>query len=166
MSEPILDPDYWKRRLAEAGAERHHAVFRCPSTRWRAIAEAHRKILAATIGNTKSVLDVGCGWGRLLDLMPVDWRGIYLGVDISPDFIALAVLEHPDKMFMRANLLTGLPLLGGHARFDWAVLVSIRPMVKRNLNDDTWTRYEIHIRCAAKRLLYLEYDESDPGSIE
>lgn len=162
--EPILDPGYWKNRLALQGRdERHKAIFITSKEHWDNIAEAHRRILAQHIHPEHSVLDGGCAWGRLLDLMPIDWRGHYLGVDLSPDFIELAKQEHPDRPFIVGDL-SRLPLQD--KAFDLAILISIRPMVRRNLSDEDWEVMERELKRVARRVLYLEYDPQDPGSIE
>lgn len=166
MTEAILDPNYWRERMLRAtGGNMHHAIFRCSYERWRRIEEKHREILARTIGEDDSVLDCGCGWGRLLDLMPDQWDGAYLGIDLSPDFVAKAERDHPEKggQFLEADLRR-LPSL--YQEFDWAILVSIRPMVRRNCGDEVWAEMEGEIRRVARKLLYLEYDENDEGSIE
>lgn len=162
--EPILDPSYWQSRLTVQGRdERHRAIFITPKENWDAIAEAHRKILAQHVHPEHSVLDAGCAWGRLLDLMPADWRGFYLGVDLSPDFVELAKREHPERPFAVGDLRhLDLP----DDTFDWAVLISIRPMVRRNLSDDAWDEMEKELKRVARNLLFLEYDVSDLGTVE
>jgi ubiquinone/menaquinone biosynthesis C-methylase UbiE len=164
MTEPILSPLYWKNRLEHQGAvERHKAIFITSKMNWDAIAEKHRTILAQHIYPEHSVLDAGCAWGRLLGLMPIDWRGFYLGVDLSPDFIELAKQEHPDRPFIVADL-SDLALRDN--QFDWVVLISIRPMVKRNLGDEAWKQMEKELRRVSRRLLFLEYDVNDNGATE
>lgn len=165
MTEPILCPNYWKRRLQSAPpGQPHHAVFRCPLERWQRIEAAHRRLLARHVGPSDSVLDAGCGWGRLLDLMPPGWSGDYLGVDLSPDFIDLAKILHRGRHFAVGDL-RDLSAFEGRA-FDWAVLVSVRPMVRRNLGDGAWAQMEREVRRLARRVLYLEYDPEDEGDVE
>ena len=161
MTEPINDPLYWKQRLVTA-QERHHSIFRCDKERWLRIEAKHRKILAETIHPEQTVLDAGCGYGRLLDLMPRDWRGYYQGIDLSPAFIDLARREHPRNAFLVSDLRM-IPMLSG--TFDWAILISIRPMVRRNLGDDEWGKMEMELKRVANRLLFLEYDEDDLGEV-
>ncbi len=164
MVEPISDPAYWKRRL-ETASELHHSVFRCPLDRWRRIEAKHRQILAKWIGQTDAVLDAGCGYGRLLDLLPPTWTGPYVGVDLSPDMIARArQREAAGRSFYVADLRHLRFLQDGF--FDWAILISVRPMVLRNLGEEEWQKMEAEIRRVARRLLYLEYDEKDGGSVE
>ena len=161
--EPINDPNYWARRLAVQGKdERHKAIFITSKENWDAIAEKHRMILARHIHPEHSVLDAGCAWGRLLDLMPTDWRGFYQGIDLSPDFIELARREYPQRAFRVADMRQ-IPFLTG--TFDFAVLISIRPMVKRNLGEDEWEKMEKELKRVARNLLVLEYDVNDEGEV-
>lgn len=170
MTEPILDTNYWKRRLEQAKRRHiHEAVFRTSLTNWQAIEEAHRKILAATIEPQDSVLDAGCGWGRLIDLLPQKWEGNYLGVDISPDMVELAQKEHPNNVFHVSDLITDQEFCESWVKagfkFDWAIMISIRPMIKRNLSSEAWDRMEENLRICCDRLLFLEYDSEDLGEI-
>jgi SAM-dependent methyltransferase len=168
VSEPILDPLYWKRRLQAAQqTSLHHAVFRCPLDRWARIEAKHAEVLRVTIGKEESVLDVGCGWGRLLNLCSGWWRGEYLGVDLSPDFIELGKTYWKNRK--RTQFVCGaVPdvTLHTHHAFDWSVCVSIRPMVRRNLGECAWTSVATWLRSVSVKTLYLEYDEADPGSVE
>jgi len=166
MPEPILDPSYWKGRLG-AAVEVHHSIFKCPKDQWDRIAARHQLILANRIGPRQSVFDVGCGYGRLLSLMPVGWNGDYIGVDLSPDMIKIADEMYPDREFWIHDLSKpSRELTPRNWLYDWAVLISIRPMVKRNCGNEVWERMESNVRRWANQLLYLEYDEFDEGSVE
>ena len=175
MTEPILDPSYWEQRLRTA-AELHHSVFRCPLDRWLRIEAKHREILAKLIKPDAALLDAGCGYGRLLTLLPTDWRGPYLGVDLSPALIAKARELHPRRALnhfvvgdLRNLRLTSVVPAGdylGMYRWDYAVLISVRPMVRRNCGDEIWAAMEREIRRVAKKLLFLKYDEAGEGSVE
>lgn len=162
MTEPVLDTSYWKERLERAPKDApHHAVFRCSAELWRRIEEKHRQILTQEIKPGDSILDAGCGWGRLLDLLP-RWDGRYLGVDLSPDFVEKARWLHPTREFVVGDLRR----LDFPDTFQWAVLISIRPMMRRNLGEEEWSKMESELRRVAKRLLFLEYDDTDEGSVE
>lgn len=185
MPEPISDTEYWKKRLQLAPKGREHeAVFRCPKERWQQIEAKHREILARHVGEFDSVLDCGCGWGRLLFMLPNDWNGVYLGVDLSPDFIHKALTETVPEMLRVYNGRDGMPsragafkvcdlrnlasqvFLPGRQKWSWAVMVSVRPMVIRNLGKQEWGRMEYQIRQVAEKLLYLEYDPECEGLVE
>jgi hypothetical protein len=174
VTEAIDNPDYWRTRLllAQRTGHLHHAVFRCGKERWEEIARRHKEILARTIKGHDSVLDCGCGWGRLLELMPETWQGLYLGIDLSPDFVSLGVENNPGKWFQvgdlkeASKLTTGPPPRPFPDVFDWAVMISVRPMIVRNQGQDAWDAMEREIRKVARQLLYLEYDPFDNGSVE
>lgn len=162
-AEDILDPDYWRNRLLSA-RERHTAIFRCPKDRWERIAKKHKKILEGAIKPDDAILDAGCGWGRILDLMPAHWHGYYYGVDLCPDFIRIARDEHPNHTFHCADL--SKELLNRGVTFNLAICVSFRPMIKRNIGPTMWDIIERNIRSVASNILYLEYDENAEGSFE
>lgn len=97
--------------------------------------------------------------------MPDQWVGDYLGVDLSPEFIDLARETFPGRKFIAGDA-GKLILSEGLVRIDWAVMISFRPMVRRNLGDEAWARIEGAVRGVASKLMYLEYDERDEGSVE
>jgi SAM-dependent methyltransferase len=168
MARAILDPTYWKGRLerARAAGTLYHAVYVEQQSRWDAIERKHRAILARTIGPCDSVLDAGCGYGRLLTLMPDDWTGFYRGIDLSYDMVTLARAKYPDWMFAVGDL-RALPFMTTPGKwFEWAVMVSVRAMVIRECGRETWAEMERELRRVARRLLYLEYDPDDSGSVE
>jgi SAM-dependent methyltransferase len=175
MSEPIFDPEYWRGRLAAAsgpGNDLHRAVYLTSLEEWVAIEDRHREILKRYVGRTDNILDAGCGWGRLLRLLPTDWEGEYDGVDLCRDFLEMAVHQSfPPLPFPRERVrfhcgdlrnLSPFP----RRRFDLAVLVSIRPMVIRNVGIQEWDQMERELRRVARRLLFLEYKSDDEGSLE
>lgn len=166
---PVSDPDFWRRRIemAERTGHPHHSVFLCTESKWTAIEEAHRKILAKYIGSSDKVLDAGCGYGRLKAMLPD--CGLYRGIDVSPELIERARHLVPPYMsaseVFRVGDLRYLPEEWGWY-FNWGILVSIRPMIRRNLGDAEWSKMEAELRRCCRKLLYLEYDENDPGSVE
>lgn len=247
MTERVHDPAYWRSRFNDAlrgGPDvMHTAVFRCPLQRWRQIEEKHRQILARHVKDGDSVLDLACGWGRLVFLLPdrTQWQGPYMGVDLSPDFISYALTHTiPAAVASRRGgcafavcdllkLSAKVPLLqervtcktckgtgwkptqcnvcmaepdeegytnhgrgcyvldadGGGSeladscetcngartilfprKWDWGVLVSVRPMIIRNQGQETWDRMEAECRKVCKKLLYLEYDPECEGFVE
>lgn len=175
MTRPVDQTEFWRDRLlrAERMSERHRAVYECTLQQWQAIEEKHREILARCIGPRASILDVGCGWGRLPRLLPPTWEGLYIGIDSSPDFIALAREDWKNHDHRSRMLFYQCTIAEAHewvdtscAKMDWAVMVSFRPMIRRELGGEAWDKMEGEIRKLAKKLLYLEYDCEDPGSVE
>lgn len=168
MTLPISDPAFWRQRIAEA-REPHRALFECSLETWKAIEEKHREILAEVLKPKfdYNIIDCGCGWGRLIDLLPIEWLGNYYGTDVSPDFIERASTSHTHRRYRFARWDMRRPMrVVGTGKYDLAILVSIRTMVKQNLGEETWVLMERNIREVAERLLYLEYDANNEGSLE
>jgi SAM-dependent methyltransferase len=151
--EPVTDPAYWKGRLDHSDGEVHRAVFNGSLTQFREIEEWQRAQLAGRVGDADSVLDAGCGYGRLLDLLPATWGGKYLGLDISPDLIAEARKRYAGAQFRVADL-RDLSFLADHS-YDVAVAVWMREMVLKNVGEGAWAEMERELRRVAKRLLLV-----------
>lgn len=172
MAEDIFNPAYWKERIDQSlgygKGQLHHSIFRCNVDRWKLIEDKHRVILSKHVKDKETILDAGCGYGRLLTLLPPTWNGVYLGVDISPDFISMAKKEYRFDPRLPAFLYHDLtiPTAAPDQSFDWGILISIRPMIRRNVGEKVWFRIETELKRVCKRLLFLEYDPSDEGSIE
>jgi len=60
--------------------------------------------LAGVVAPYMSVLDIGCGNGRLLNSLPVRAEN-YLGVDLSANLIVLAKNNYPNHNFLVADVL-------------------------------------------------------------
>lgn len=163
MTHPILDPSFWDKRTKEA-KKPHEAIFNCNEELWKAIEVKHRSILAKTIQPSDSVLDVGCAWGRLLTMMPEEWYGDYVGIDLTPSFLMKAREKYPFRRFIQCEVLTVSNLLV--QKFDWAVMVSFRPMIRNNLGGEYWERVKTALEGVSDKRLYLEYDLQDEGSVE
>jgi len=164
-----MDESFWRDRLmtADDKGERHKAVFECPMATWNSIEDAHRRILKQFIQPEDSLLDVGCGWGRLLHLLPESWDGIYHGIDISPDFVELAREEHESQYwFFQMDMLEIPENAGLEREYDWAVAISVKHMIIREVSTEAWATREEAILTRAKKILFLEYDVDDPGKIK
>lgn len=174
--EDILKPSYWAQRQAAANARgvEHHAIYLCTSDEWKAIEERHKTILVRHVKPRESILDAGCGWGRLLELLPVDWFGEYCGVDVSPEFLAEGQRRYGPHTRYRQDRhvffdqlelpdVGRIPFTG--SKFHWGILISIKPMIVRNLGDEYWERCETALKSVCERLLFLEYDVNDEGLV-
>ena len=158
MVEPVDDPAYWRARLEKCGGELHRAVFNGSIDQFSPLQQAHRLGLLR-LDPDHNLLDAGCGYGRLVDLLPDNYRGRYVGVDISPELITLARLLHPGKEFAVADLRR-LPY--GDGEFHVAVVCSVRPMVIRNLGLEQWNLMEREIRRVTRlEPIYLTFGSWD-----
>ena len=76
--------------------------------------------LKLVILNNTRILDVGCGFGHMLDYLQA-WNidAQYTGVDICPEFIDVARQRHPKADFRLLNILeTDI-----EETWDWVFLV-------------------------------------------
>jgi SAM-dependent methyltransferase len=176
MTEPILNPLYWKERLQEGlKTHLHWSVYKVGVQHWKEAEEAHKGILRRRVREGESILDVGCGYGRLLSLLSGDYRKYYyVGVDLSPDFIELAKKTYPEmeSRFIVKPILEVLDDMHDYTnpdhafKFDWGILISFRPMIIRYLGADYWNTIHEGLKKNCKKLLFLEYDPEDPERIE
>ena len=84
-----------------------------PSTR------AAAQLLVAELEGPGVVIDLGCGAGDLCE--PVRAAGFdYLGVDLSPDMVALAQRRFPDAAFRRDPRSTCRPCAVPQGSWRWA----------------------------------------------
>lgn len=159
MTEPIFETGYWRRRLQKNPKDEdlYKSVYICTADTWEEIGLRHKKVLAEKVGPQTTILDAGCGYGRLLTLLPEEWHGRYLGLDLSPDFVRLAKKIHRDFEFQQADL-RNLNFLKDHS-FDLGILISIRQMVISNVGIEAWEWIDRELRRVCKDILILEYGE-------
>lgn len=172
--EDVLNPTYWRERIEDARKTQfHHSIFKCDIKRWRAIEEKHKEILKKLISPTDNILDVGCGYGRLLELLPSDYQGFYHGVDLSPEFIKEANKKRVTTL-KRSTLFTCCSILDylkpkteirPTEGYGWGILISFKPMIIRNCGEPYWEEINTLLKKQCRKLLFLEYDVKDEGTI-
>ena len=134
----VYNPNFWKKRVSEAIARDrlHEAVFFASEGQFLEHTVGKRDFLIRTIRKTETVLEIGCGYGRFHDLYP-EYRGRYLGIDISPDLIEQARIRHPDQTFMVADMQTF-----DASKYDWVVAMGVRNMVRNFISEKAWENIE------------------------
>lgn len=158
--DPVMDPAFWKDRLYEsfARSERHRAIYNGSFDAFAAVDKRQstqfREIVRPFLGRTASVLDVGCGYGRLLDWMPAGWRGAYLGIDASPDLVDVARRVWPDRQFMVADVRQ----VSLDRRWDVAVAVWVRSMLLVNGLGDVWDETLRWMETNAENVVVIDED--------
>lgn len=164
--EPVMDPGYWKYRLQHCGGELHRTIFNGSIDQFSPLQQEHKRYLRKAIGPNDSVFDAGCGYGRILDLLPAHWVGDYIGVDVSPDLIATARLLHPETKTPRREFFVmdlSVPLLRRKMDepYDHVIACSLRPMILRNCGEEVWARIEANLLKIGKQIHYLTFGEWD-----
>jgi len=91
------------------------------------------ELLRANVTPTDTLLDVGCGYGSLVQLLP---KCIYKGIDIVPDFVSRAREQYPLNHFE----LTDIDSEPGC--YDWCVLLGVVNTIAepRRVVDAAWKR--------------------------
>jgi len=173
MPEPILDEEYWKGRYLRYGKKQlHHSIFRCPKEVWDKVEQRHKEMLESLILPHQRILDIGCGYGRLLDMLPENWRGMYVGIDLCHQFLELAREKHPGDNFfqcdftkpIRPQIPTDDPEVFP-PYFEVGVAISIKPMIIRNLGEGVWETVRANIDELCCSTIILEYDEDDMAMV-
>jgi len=156
MDKPVDKEEFWKDRIeyAKQQGKPHFSVFLAHDLLWRQINEDHTRIIKEHVKDTDTVLDAGCAYGRMSEIIPGD----YTGIDFSRDFIEDAKRLYPDKKFLVADL-KDLPFKD--KEFDIAVVVSIRHMIIANLGQEVWDKMQKELIRTCKKVLILEYGVND-----
>ena len=159
---PISDPKYWKARLAlhESDAYNiHRSIYDVSFEEWRHIQHCHEIVLRSEIKPHMVILDAGCGYGALMDILPELKE--YIGIDIASAFIRYAkkYVKRPNFRYLVRNL-KNLPFKDNH--FDISICRSMEGMVRQHLGDSEWNAIERELLRVSKRLLKLGY--SNPRS--
>ena len=152
----VSEPEFWSKRLAAAKrrGEVHRSVYLTTLDGWAEVQSRHRAKLAECIMHTDTVLDAGCGYGSLLEVLPP--VASYTGIDTCEELLKEARRLHPGRCFRNADVAdTGFP----DKYFTVAVARSVRSMVLRELGEDAWKRMEAELNRVAERVVYLEYSE-------
>jgi 2-polyprenyl-3-methyl-5-hydroxy-6-metoxy-1,4-benzoquinol methylase len=73
--------------------------------------------------NNSQVLDVGCGFGDLVNFLKIKNKRIksYTGIDINPDFIEIAKKKHPKNKFK----IQDIEEKSFRTQFDWIFAIGL-----------------------------------------
>ncbi len=86
--------------------------------------EVIRSALERVVERDHSILDIGCGWGRLLDRYTPP--GGYLGIDLVPEFVDEARRRHPSHTFWCHSAFRETPPA------NWVVLAGVLSSVPQS----------------------------------
>lgn len=155
----VIDPGYWLDRMyvAFASGERHRLMYNGSLDRFNEIEAAQAEQLKV-IERDHSVIDAGCGYGRLPELLRRQgWVGRYVGYDLSPDLIEVARRWWPDPsqyVFEVADLTFAPPTPPFRAR--WVVSLWMKTMLVGNGFGREWDKIEEWMRGVADEVLIID----------
>ena len=158
MPRPIESPQFWEQRIKEAaeGRDSRCIFYQATPYVWDEIDKAHKKIIQENVNG--KVLDAGCGLGRISEWI----NGEYIGVDLMPFFIEKARILYPEREFLVADLRK-LPFKD--KEFDWAICLSIKGMMIRDLGKEEWQKMETELKRVSKKILILDYNNPEQCEI-
>lgn len=155
----VTDPEYWRGRVAEAVArgELHRAIYEGSSDSFSEHEASHKTLVGRSgIRPDDSVLDVGCGYGRLLNYLGVSRPGEYVGIDISPDLVAVARRIHTDRTFEcvrdTVQCLKDLP----DRSFDVVAALWLKAALLRNGQGELWGLILRQMERVAERVVVID----------
>lgn len=162
--ELVETVEFWRRRIFEGiavGRELHQLIWYTDINTWKESQDYSTGVLDHVLPDQSSVLDVGCGYGALIECLPK--REItYTGIDVSPDLLEIAGYRYPDykHKFIQSDARSTKFADG---QFDWAVCRSIRKMIQNK--SDNWREIETEVKRVARNVLVIEYENPRTWSI-
>lgn len=101
------------------------------------------KVMAEHVSG--SVLDIGCGYGRLVDVLP---EGVtkYTGIDITHSFIMRARRQYPKWKFYTRDFLDSK---FADKEFDWGIAIGMR---SKDIKDPEGIEFVNKLEAEAKRV--------------
>lgn len=101
-------PEFYGKRIEEYKNHKrtlHHVIYVSPSREWKIVQENTQSILTDYLPNGGLLLDVGCGYGAVCEVLPDNV--VYLGVEICLPLYELAQELHPGRVFNKRDVRTG-----------------------------------------------------------
>jgi len=105
----------YRDRLRRLGPVSESLLYRSREQHDRKLCQI-AQLLGARLTRDNSVLDVGCGFGGLVDHLP---ECQYKGIDLVTEFIEEARSRHPGKLFEVRSLASE------GRRYDWCVMACL-----------------------------------------
>lgn len=106
-SEEYFNDDFWKPRVQEARLTKQYyqCIFRMSDEYYIRVQNKTKELLTSInlVNEDVTILDMGCGIGSIIDILPKHNPLKYLGIDLSTSVIGLARELHPDYVFEVAD---------------------------------------------------------------
>jgi SAM-dependent methyltransferase len=162
MTNKMEDSAYWLERMIEARitGNEHQAVYHTDKKTWNTIQKEQEAILKRFIPKGSIVIDVGCGAGYLVDIMPEGVR--YVGVDLNPHLIAWAQRRHEIRTWASFFVADAKDLDEYEDEsFDWSVSRSVVGCCGVYAGYDVAEKIHAETVRVGKRSLFLGYNPAN-----
>jgi SAM-dependent methyltransferase len=128
----------YRSRIPAFGMSSELLFYRSPEQHQKKLTAFARLLQAIDGVEGLSVLEIGCGYGALLDVFSPG--PYYLGLDLVPEFVIEARKRYPDRNFQVGDILESV-----YASFDLCILAGVlssvpdpTPMLERALQLATY----------------------------
>lgn len=158
---PIDTIEFWYNRVITAiatGKELHTIIYNTDYQNWCRIQQITDSVIRTNIIEGSSILDVGCGYGALLELIPAD-KYDYLGIDLSPDLINVGKIRYPNAKLSVGCMPQYTQSLYEDKSFDYAICRSIKGMFDLYNKSDQWESIHRELNRVSKNIILLEYED-------
>lgn len=140
--EPAVpqDTNWWQERINTVQRQRiplHCITYYVPLGEWQRIQDHSRSLLQERYPYGGTLLDVGCGYGALLDVLPQEIH--YVGVDCEAVLLTLAKQQYPQGTFLEHDARR-LPFPDEH--FDWCFCRGVESDVRVYQGNKAWRQIE------------------------
>lgn len=164
----VTTQEFWRKRIWEVvanGLELHQVIYRTDIGNWNKIQKATAKLLKDVLPPSCNVLDAGCGYGALYEVLHAvpHFSGVqYTGLDLSEDLVGIAKLRYPDAVFEQCRLEDAM-YPDNH--FDFTVFRSVEGMLHDNGYSAAWSMAFDNVKRMSKNVILIEYGAVDNATI-
>jgi cyclopropane fatty-acyl-phospholipid synthase-like methyltransferase len=147
---------YWSRAGSDPTMPDHEANF----VRTDVFAEQERRLIAALEGlDFRSILEVGCGFGRITKLVSERWPdATYTAIDLSPERLESAARKAPGVEFVEATVQ------GYKTRRKWDLVLAVE-MLMHVPEDEVAAVVERLCGLSRRWVVSLDWSEPIAGEI-
>lgn len=168
MPLSVTTQEFWRKRIWEVvanGLELHQIIYRTDIGNWNKIQKSTAKLLRDVLPKSCSMLDAGCGYGAVYDLLHTapHFSGVqYTGLDLSEDLIGIAKLRYPHANFEQCRLEDAMY---PDDHFDFTVFRSVAVMLHDNGYSSAWSLALDNVKRMSKSIAIIEYGAVDNAVI-
>lgn len=115
ISSPTQLVQLYQTRIAKMGMSGRTMFYATEKQHRRKLLQ-FSSIIKSTLSADDTILDIGCGYGKLLEFLP---PCKYVGIDLIPEFVEYARRKYPGVSFLNTDLREY------RSAYDWGVLLGV-----------------------------------------
>ena len=154
----VRDIEFWRERLRDL-KDPIKAII--DNFDWEPVDKFHLSAIRKHIQPHETVLDIGCGPGRIAHWFAPEQ---YTGIDFVPEFVELANERNPKYHFQVHDIKEPMPYEDNW--FGLAIGISVREIFITGSSEEEWRKALKEILRVASVFIHLPYGNNDPRAIE